>query len=488
MPKRRLFPLIAATSLVLGCSGVLSNKQDSTSLAAKSLDRPWSEESIYFVLTDRFYDGDRNNNYNVNTSKAATYHGGDLQGVIDKLDYIKDLGMTTIWITPVVDNDDDQLAQTGMWGYHGYWAKDFTKVDEHLGTMDKLKELITKAHQKGIKVLIDIVANHAGYSYPANDHPTWIHHNGNIQNWENPWQVENCSIYGLPDFAQENPEASQYLIGVYKDWIKTGADGYRVDTVKHVPLSFWTTFNQALHQAGGKSFFLLGEMLHGDANTVAKYQSTGGFDSLFDYPLYYKIKEVFAYDGSMRKLGSQFALDGTYQNAMQMSPFIDNHDLPRFLHVANGNEAKLKLATAFIATIRGIPCIYMGTEVGMTGGDDPENRKDMAWNTNKTMLEYTRKLFTLRQSSAALRGGIQLEMWQDDKIYAFARKKGTDEAVVVLNNNTQTETREIPLRTESTLKDGTVLEDRLNGGTVTVQNRKITVQTAGKTARVFLPR
>lgn len=480
--------LTTAVLALSGCASFSFSTRSTTgdNLAARSTKSNWQNESIYFVLLDRFSNGDRSNDYNVNPSNPTAYHGGDIQGLIDKLDYIKDLGFSTVWISPVVDNDDDQLAKTGLWGYHGYWAKDFSKVDEHLGTMAKLKELVQKAHEKGMKVLIDIVCNHAGYSFVV-AHPDlkgYFHQNGDIQNWDDPKEVENKAIFGLPDFAQEKPEVKSYLVDTFSWWLKqTGADGYRVDTVKHVPLSFWSTFT---HEMKGQGAYLLGEALIGDPGTMSKYQRDGGFDSLFDFPLYYTIRDVFAYDQSMRKLPQRLAQDSSYQDARMLSTIVDNHDLPRFMHLAK-QEAKLKLALAFIATIRGIPCLYQGTEVAMTGGDDPENRKDMAWNSNAGMLAYTKKLFNLRKGSDALKHGTHYEMWQDDQIFAYLRKADSAEVVTVLNNSSKEEVREIPLRAESTLKDGTVLLDKLGSGTVTVQNRKIQVHLAAKSARIFFP-
>ncbi|HEY9766675.1 MAG TPA: alpha-amylase family glycosyl hydrolase, partial [Chroococcales cyanobacterium] len=387
---------------------------------------------------------------------------------------------------PVVDNDDGQLGQTGLWGYHGYWAKDFEKVDEHLGNMSKLQELVAKAHQKSLKVLIDIVVNHGGYSY-LSAHPErqgWVHQNGNIQNWDDPQELENKSIFGLPDFAQEKPEVSAYFSRTFGWWLdQSGADGYRIDTVKHVPFSFWPGFNRDMH---AKNAFLLGEIYNGDPSFLARYQKDGGFDSVFDFAMYYTLCDVFAHDGSMRKLGDRLAQDSVYRDARLLSTFVDNHDLPRFINTAGGNESKLRLALAFIATIRGIPCLYQGTEWAMNGGNDPDNRKDLAWNSNPGMFNWTKKLLNLRRTSAALRRGEQLEMWQDEKLYAFARRTDAEEAIVVLNNASGEESRDIPLRPGSKIKDGTVLTDKLNGGTVTVQNGKISLRISGKSARVFL--
>ncbi len=491
MIKRLAGLALAASMWLTACAApaMITQAQEDTLTAQKAASR-WQDEVIYFALLDRFQDGDKSNNFHVNRSKATAYHGGDLQGLIDKLDYLKDLGITTLWISPPLDNDDDQLAQTGMWGYHGYWIKDFNKVDEHLGTTEKLKELVQKAHGKGMKVLLDAVANHAGYSFAVQDprYKGWFHTHGEIKNWDDPWWCENGSMFGLPDFAQEKPEVSAFLTDTYLGWVdKVGFDGFRLDAVKHVPQSFWRHFNQTAHDRKGAGFLSLGEVLHGDPRVVSDYQRQGKFDSLFDFPLYYTFKEVFAQGGSMRKLGERFAQDGLYENAGMLSPFLDNHDVPRFLHFAGGDVAKLKLALACVLTVRGMPMLYYGTEAAMTGGEEPDNRRDMTWGAHPDVRSHVQNLLTVRKRSSALRRGRQLEMWQDDAIYAFMRQSSDAEAIVVLNNDGRAQERQISLRSESRLRDGDKLVDQLTGERVTVQDRRIQLKLDGKQAKIFLP-
>lgn len=495
---RRLprFALALALGLsVIGCGSLPGISSDSeASLAAQksrsaSLDA-WKDEVIYFVLLDRFHNGNRQNDFNVQPQNPTGYHGGDLDGLIAKLPYLDGLGVTTLWISPIVDNDDGELAKTGLWGFHGYWAKDFEKVDEHLGDVAKVKELLDKAHARGMKVMLDIVANHGGYEYKHRDDPRykgWFNQHGNIQNWDDQWWLENGSLYGLPDFNQQNPEARKYLIDVWAKWAKLGFDGFRVDTVKHVPKEFWADFNTQIAQRTRPDFLLLGEVLHGDVGYVADYQRRGKFHSLFDFPLYYTLTDVFAKGASMRRLGDRFAQDAAYPNAELLSPFLDNHDVPRFLSQAGGDLGKLKLALACVLTVRGIPSLYYGTEVGMTGKGEPENRQDMAWGKNPELTRYVQQLLKIRKDTVALRRGKQLEMWQDDAIYAYGRLTAQEEAIVVLNNDGGRQEREIPLRAESRLKDGTQLVDRLSGEKVVVSQRKIRVTLPGKGALILSP-
>jgi len=457
-------------------------------------DKPgWKDEIIYFVVTDRFHNSDKSNDFNIAPHDLKKFHGGDLQGIIDKLDYIKNLGVSAIWITPVMDNQNHFIDNDG---YHGYWPIDFYRVEEHLGDMDKMKELVEKAHQKGLKVILDLPLNQIAWEHPWTKDPSkkdWLHHYGDIKDWNDPWWLEHGSLWGMPDLAHENPEVSRYLIEMAKWWIKeTQVDGFRLDAVKHVPRNFWKQFSQEIREFAGKEFLLLGEDFDGRADHVASYQKDG-MTGLLDFPLYFATRDAFAYGGNMRNLAATMEyLNKHYDNPANMGAMVDNHDVTRFLTLAEGNKSKLKLALAFLFTINRIPVIYYGDEVGMEGRGDisspPENRKDMEWNKDPELLAYFKKLTSLRKSSDALEEGNFLEMWQDEHIYGYQRQSpdGKSEAIVILNNSRGEQTREIPLRAESKIPDGTVLKDALSGSTITVSNRKIKVTLGGEEPKIFI--
>ncbi len=500
-PRAFAAALIAGLLAVSGCgSGPIANAAGAQPMVVADAEartrtlESWRDDVIYFVLTDRFHNGNRSNDKDVKPNDPHAYHGGDLDGVIQKLPYIKELGATAIWITPVNDNKDDALVNK-YWGFHGYWTKDFDSVDEHLGDEAKFKQLVREAHAMGIKVVLDIVINHAGYDSPMAKDPKyhdWFHHNGNVQNWEDQGQLEYHDIHGLPDFNTENPEVIKFMEDTWSGWIKrANLDGFRIDTVKHVPMKFWSKFNATIKQRAPGNFLLLGEVLHGDAGYVGAYTKEGKFDSVFDFPMYFTMADVFARGQSMRKLGDRLKNDGAYGNPDLLAPFLDNHDVPRFLSTAGGDERKLRLALAFLLTMRGIPTIYYGTENGMKGAGEPENREDMKFGSNPSLTNYVRKLTSLRREHAPLRRGRMLEMWQDDEVYGFSRlgasKADTSEEVVVfLNNSGREERRHVPLRAESKLADGAVLVDQLNGSRVTVANRHLDIVLGPKEAKVFI--
>ncbi|MBN2910103.1 alpha amylase [Polycladomyces sp. WAk] len=446
----------------------------------------WQKKSIYFIMTDRFSDGDpSNNNYGgfaSDKSDPRKWHGGDFQGIINQLDYIKGMGFNAIWITPVT-------MQKSANAYHGYWTYDFYSVDGHLGSMAKLQELVQTAHSKGISVMLDVVANHTGdfqpgsYAAPPFDKHDWYHHNGDVQDWNDQWWVENGDVAGLDDLNQENPATAAEL----KNWIRwlvqtTVVDGLRVDTVKHVPKWFWRDFDAAANT------FTIGEVYSGDPAYVADY--TNYLDAVLDFPMYYTIKNVFGHDQSMYQIRDRYADDWRYQNKFTNGLFIDNHDVPRFLSDATGRPGaswdkwpQLKAALGFIFTSRGIPIVYQGTEQGFSGGNDPYNREDMVFNPNHELYKYIAKLNSIRNAHPALQDGSQEEKWVDDTFYAFQRSKNGDEVVVMINNSWNSQTRTIP--NLSNLPDGTVLYNRMGTDTATVNNGAITSTLGPKEVKIF---
>ncbi|MEB3330408.1 MAG: alpha-amylase family glycosyl hydrolase [Candidatus Sericytochromatia bacterium] len=499
--KRVVAAALACLAALSGCGAVawapgarVATGVDATRKAGKQLSA-WRDEVIYFVVTDRFHNGDRRNDRAVRPRDPHAYHGGDLAGISEKLPYIKGLGATAIWITPVQDNRDEAFVDK-YWGFHGYWIKDFDRVDEHLGDEKTLRQLVQRAHAMGLKVMLDIVVNHAGYGAPLALDPAkkdWFHHNGNIANWDDQHQLENHDIHGLPDFNTENPAVLDFMSGTWTRWAeRSGVDGYRVDTVKHVPMAFWRQFNARLAQRTSSRFLMLGEVLNGDPGYVGAYTREGRFDTVFDFPMYFTITDVFARGQSMRKLGERLRQDAAYRDPTLLSTFIDNHDVPRFLSVANHDERRLRLALAFLMTARGIPSVYYGTEVGLDGAGEPDNRKDMTFGANPKLTRYFKELASLRRNLAPLRRGRMLEMWQDDAVYAFSRLGGEpggskDEVIVAMNNAERPVEVTIPLRAESALTAGSRLRDQLGGSEVEVVNRHLTLSLAPKQAQILVP-
>ena len=461
----------------------------------------WQRQSIYQIITDRFFDGDpANNNADGNYDPAGrtSVHGGDFKGIEEKLDYIKSLGATAIWISPVVLNDRG--------AFHGYAGMDFYKVDPHWGAMSDLKHLVRAAHARGILVIDDVVVNHGGNliagsddGYPSFEYPpdgyhlrfrdpqkhypppfalnrvnpsltNLFHNNGFIHDFGDSTQVELGELSGLDDFRTESPYVRKQMEKIYEYWIRrVGFDAFRIDTVKHVEMGFWQQWCPAIRafaaRHGKANFFMFGEALDSsDAKCGSYTGNTGGspfkLDSVLDYTLYFKINPLFANPSSPTKLIADHyqAIAANYDPAAQnqLVTFLDNHDQRRFLSVKGATMDRLKVALTFLYTTRGIPCLYYGTEQAFNGSKDPWDREDMfagqfEWgpsrgdnfNVTHPLFQWVAKLNNLRRLYPALETGAQSNLWSDTNgpgLFAFTRRLGTQEVFVVFNTANTNET------------------------------------------------
>jgi len=396
----------------------------------------WSQAVIYFVITDRFFDGDAENNKDVDLTAKGTYHGGDLKGLTAKLDYLADLGINALWITPILDNIDYPVFGAGFpdWGYHGYWAANFDKMDEHVGALEDMKALVSKAHDLGIRVLLDVVVNHCGYN------ARWT----NDREWVRSSELGTCGqddlttcISGLPDFRTEKPEVAEFLISAQVKWAEeTGVDGFRLDTVKHVEPTVWKELRKRI-RATNPAFFMIGEHWGADVPTLQAYFADDVMDSGFE----------FAFGpsalGFLSGRGRTVAFDRYLQSRHQVpagyyvSQYLDSHDVPGFLFQAEGDKRKLANAAVLLLTTLGQPMIYYGNEVGRPGGDWPDNRSDMLWGDaqDAQLLEHFRRLVFARRAHPSLTSGTHRAISTEGDVYVFARElaDASDAAVVAVN-------------------------------------------------------
>ncbi|WP_409304620.1 alpha-amylase family glycosyl hydrolase [Peribacillus sp. SCS-155] len=408
--------------------------------AVEKEERNWQDEIIYFMMIDRFNDGDTKNDKNVNVNEPGSYNGGDFKGIIDKLDYIKDMGFTAIWLTPVFDNMDK--------GYHGYWVKDFYKTDEHFGTLTEFKQLVKEAHKRNLKVISDFVVNHVGYNHPWLNDPEkkdWFHEKQPIENWDDQTEVENGWLYDLPDLNQDNPETRKYLLDAAKWWIdETDIDGYRLDAVKHVPKDFWADFAKTV-KAEKQNFYLLGEVWDNDSKSISDYEKTG-IDGFLDFPKNEQLRQAFmAPDGSLEGLFTVGAQNKElYKNAGLLGTFIDNHDMTRFTYEAVNNRqnpgTRWKMALSYMYTTTGIPIIYYGSEIALNGGEEPDNRKLMAFKAEKDLIDYITRLAELRKKHPALVRGETELLYDKDGMAVFKREYEGETLFVAVNNSSKSQT------------------------------------------------
>ncbi|HEV2694784.1 MAG TPA: alpha-amylase family glycosyl hydrolase [Verrucomicrobiae bacterium] len=503
----------------------------------------WQRQNIYQLLTDRFFNGDPSNdnvdgNYDPAGHGGTSVHGGDFKGVEQKLDYIKSLGATAIWISPVVLNVRGE--------FHGYDARDFYKVDPHWGTMADLQHLVKAAHARGILVIDDIVVNHGGNlidsadpGYPAFKYPpdgyhmrfhnpakqyappfdlnatnpaitNLFHNNGFIQDYEDTNQLELGELSSLDDLRTETPYVREQMKKIYEFWIEqAGFDGFRIDTVKHVEMGFWEEWCPAIREFaathGKTNFFMFGEVPHQSDVKCGSYTGTMGstngpfkLDSVLDYTLYFKVDSLFAAaTSSTRQIAEHYRAVATdYDQAAQgqLVTFLDNHDQPRFLSLKGATVDRLKVALIFLYTTRGIPCLYAGTEQAFDGAKDPWDREDMfagqfEWgpslgdNFNMThpLYQLTAKLNNFRRLYPALETGVQSNLWNNQQgpgMFAYTRQLGTQSVFVVFN--TATTNRTLPA-CPIAYPAGTKLVNVLN------ESETIFVRAGGKTPPVVMP-
>ncbi|OIU72537.1 alpha-amylase family glycosyl hydrolase [Rossellomorea aquimaris] len=410
--------------------------------AVEKEERKWQDETMYFLMVDRFNNGDTTNDKEVDTKDPKAYQGGDFQGIIDRLDYIKDMGFTSIWLTPVFDNQPK--------GYHGYWITDFYKPDEHFGSMETFKKLVDEAHKRDMKVVLDFVVNHVSPEHPWVNDPAkkdWLHEKQPM-NFSNKDSLQNAWLYDLPDLNTENPEVREYLFNAAKWWIKeTDVDGYRLDTVRHVPQDFWSEFSKEVKSVKD-DFYLLGEVFDRDPQKIAEYNDVG-IDGFVNVPQAEEMRSVFKKpDTSMDRLFNFWKYNETYyENPYVMGTFIDNHDMERFTRLLVQENVfpgtRWKLAMAYMYTTPGIPIVYYGSEIAMDGGEDPDNRRLMNFRADKELIDYISTLGKVRQDYPALTRGTVEPLYEKDGMGIYKRTYKDQTVVVAINNSSKTQTVEL---------------------------------------------
>ncbi|HEX4628732.1 MAG TPA: alpha-amylase family glycosyl hydrolase, partial [Gemmatimonadales bacterium] len=362
------------------------------------------------------------------------FHGGDLQGVLDHLDELQKLGVRTVWLSPVFPLRHEKFH--GYGAFHGYWVEDFGRIEPRFGTEAKLGELSDALHARGMRLILDVVLNHVAMDAPLlKEHPDWFHREGPLTDWNDPVQLTRRDVKGLPDLAQENEEVYRYLLDTSLGWIdRVHPDGFRLDAVKHVPLSFWARYDDALHARAGRDFELLGEELEGDPSKVARVQRDGHFDAMFDFPLHFALVDVFCKDQPPERLGAVLSNDRLYDDPASLVTLVDNHDLARISSACGGEPRRVEQALAFQLSARGTPALTYGTEAGLAGASEPENRADMRFETDGALRETISHLLALRREHPALQNGAPWMVQGGGGVFAYARIAPEEAALIVVNH------------------------------------------------------
>jgi len=485
--------------------------------------RPFNDSVIYFAVVDRFFNGNPGNDKGFNSdsfdparSDWFKYWGGDLTGVVKKIDYLKELGCSALWLTPIFDQIDGlvDVEGRGMAAYHGYWAKDFKRLDEHLaGSPDDVRvfssdntvvdRLVRSLHAAGMRLVLDIVCNHSsptqrvdtggkpvkGEIYDdgklltsyEDDKLGWYHRNGGVNNWCDKAQVENAELCGLADFNESRIGYRNYIKDAMRMWLDKGADAFRVDTVKHMPLWFWQEFvsDMVFHRP---DLFVFGEWFQGGCydDLSVHFANKSGMGML-DFSLQRALQDCLAKGAGpgFELVAGVFSRDALFDDCRHLVSFLDNHDMPRFMS-AGASPARVDMGLALILTCRGTPCIYYGTEQYLhndtNGGADPYNRPMMEkWDTGTTAFRLIKKLAAVRKENPAVQSGSHRQKYLSPDVYAYTRVYRDNCCLAVFNRGPETK---ISLENIE-LPDG-IYKDVLSDRAVAVNSGRIDGLTLGR--------
>ena len=477
-------------------------------------DFDWDEAVIYFAVTDRFFDGDASNNdaygvgdYNTGEKGGSSYHGGDFAGLNQKLDYLKDLGVNTIWITPIVENitedQHDNKTDTATYGYHGYWASDFTKLNKHLGTEQQFKALLDAAHSKGMKIMVDVVLNHAGYGTEKYFNSILTDADGNsismIRDSNNTISGDDKydSLSDLPDFVTENKAVTDQLVTWQTEWMsKYSIDYYRVDTVKHVETTTWAAFKNSLTKVN-PDFKMIGEYSGAGYANNAGELGTGSMDALLDFDFNdfaqkFVTGDISGVESSLQKR------NGAINNTATMGSFLSSHDEDS-LQYKLVNESKLseeeaynqmKVAATLQITAKGQPVLYYGEEIGQGGANNwpyQTNRRDFDWTELEKQKADSNSIYNHYKTMLAIRNAYTdvfargnrstVAVSDADGYEVISRSYGNSTLYVGMNVKEAEKEVVIPVAESA----GTVLKNLYDGKTYTVsadRNVSVTIPAA----------
>jgi alpha-amylase len=500
--------------LTLGGCQSTGNGDDGQAAAARSgpvkvePQRGWDDAVIYFALVDRFADGDPTNNPNVQPDNPGGWHGGDLRGLMEQLDEIADLGATAIWINPVQLQIPEPLfasgpAETGTqngfehWGFHGYWMEDFGQLDPQFGTEADLKALVDAANARGIKILLDVVYNHAGYGSRYETDPEF-------KGWIRTKPVDcaadplTCQVGGLPDFVTENPTVADYLlsatIGIAQ---RTGVDGFRLDTVKHIDHPFWQEHRARTRAAMGDDFFLLAEVWGGSYQVLDEWFVNDEMDAGFDFTFSGSCRSFVEGKGRTIAFAAYLEKRHRVRDGYHLAHYMSSHDEPMALYELGFDVDKFRTCVALQMTSSGIPVIYYGEEVARQGSVWPTNRKNMPWgdrdvrpgkgvDRDESLRDYYKKLIQIRRDHRALsRGDFSRLYWEGD-LLVFQRvdEESNDAVIVAVNRGSEAATAEVPVPAAW----GEQVAAELITGKLAVTDRdQLTVEVPPLETRIYTP-
>lgn len=478
-----------------------------------------SEDVLYLIMPDRFADGDTGNNtlkelhfpVKVNRNDPNARHGGDLKGIENNLDYIESLGVTAIWLNPVLENDMPGGA------YHGYATTDYYRVDPRFGTNEEYRNLIAESHKRGIKVVMDMIFNHSGSSHPwIDDLPSkdWLNYpdgskltNFRLSTINDPYasdydrtrSVKGWFVPSMPDLNQENPHLMRYLIQNSIWWIEySKIDGIRMDTYPYAdmkPMAQWIADVQKEYPG----YNIVGEAWYGDVSGTAYWQRGSRLNkqgdpnlpTVMDFPTMIIATQAFhentlEYGKGLNKIYNRLSLDYLYEEPKNVLTFLDNHDTDRFLLTEPENLGAWKQGIAFLLTTRGIPQIYYGTELLMHGNKkktDGDVRKDVPGGfpgdtvnafakegrtaLQNEAIDFLSKVANWRKGNKVISEGTLKHFMPENGMYVYERRLNDRRAVIIMNGTDTSLTIDMSIYSEI-LPAGTKLHDVVTGEDITI--------------------
>ena len=525
----RLAPALVA--LLAGCQSTAPQPERFV-----GTDHPFASEAVYFVVTDRFVDGDPSNNYPQQGAEHRTfdrpvvngdgqaanigYLGGDFAGIVQHADYIADMGFTALWLTPIVDNPDQAFtggtplgqgvfADNGKTGYHGYWGVNFFELDEHLVSPGlDFRALTARLADHDIKVVLDVVCNHGSpaFTMPV-DQPKFgelydadgtlvADHMNRHPSALDPADPLHAFFHREPDIAElsnlddTNPDVLDYFVRAYSQWIEQGAAAFRIDTIKHMPDAYWARFAAEI-RARHPGFFMFAESYDFDARTIARHTyPENGAIRVLDFPMQAAMNAVFGREGAgYERLAEVLHLDdGVYANPYELMSFYDNHDIRRLDADAEGFVD----ANNWLFTARGIPVVYYGSEIGFRAGRGEHGGNRDYFGTDNVARARAHpvharltEIATLRRRLPALQRGLQVNLVLDGDRAAFLRVLGdgatAQTALVLLNKGD----RAARFALDAYVEPG-AWRDALGDGVVTVGDGGISPSVPAHGVRVLV--
>jgi glycosidase len=475
--KKLVLAIMLIPVLLFQSVNVSAENQGQNVSATEKIEETWQGETMYYIMIDRFNNGNAKNDFSVDINDPQSYYGGDFQGVTMQLDYIKDMGFTSIILSPIFDNEDK--------GYHGYWIKDFKKPEEQFGTLADFRKLVKEAHKRDLKIIVEFPANSVGPNHPWLTDPAkkdWFHENKQEKTIEKEW------VEGLPDLNHDNQEVKAYLIDAAKWWVKeTNIDGYKLDRANYVPTHFWNDFSNELKKIKPE-LFLLADVAASTAEEINAYSKTG-VNGLFDYPESELLRNAFAKpDQSTAGLFKQLETNKkVYESPYLLGTFMDNQRSERFTHSAVVNNlhpgTRWKLALTYLYSTPGIPVVFYGSEIALEGVEGDDNRKQMDFRTDQELIEYMTKIGELRSKLPSLTKGTFEPLYNENGMMVFKREFEGEQTVIAINNTSKSQNIKIDA---DKLQENNELRGLINDDLVKEKNGEYSLIIDRDLAEIYL--